>query len=131
MRIHWNEVTWYTRLMAAIVIAGGFIVAYWLGMQVQKTTDDAQYAQVLAANLQPIPSYAIRVSHARAVAKNSICNLRGTLGNGVFYNPISQTWWLDLVPRVSNPSCNPACVVSEESGQAQINWRCTSLFTPQ
>jgi len=130
MKIHWNKVTWYSRLVAVLMVAGVFLVAFWLGLQVQRTFDDANYMNAVEANSQPIPNYALRVSHARAVAENSICNLRGTLGNGVFYDPNNQSWWLDMVARNPQPDCNPACVVSEATGQAQVNWRCTSSFAP-
>lgn len=35
MKIEWNRVTWYSKLIAVIVFVGTFFVGFWLGMQVR------------------------------------------------------------------------------------------------
>jgi hypothetical protein len=66
---------------------------------------------------------------AFAFARNSTCAQEGNLTQTAYYNPNSRTWWIDLEPFSSNPLCNPACVVNETGG-AEINWRCTGLVPP-
>jgi DNA-binding PucR family transcriptional regulator len=41
------------------------------------------------------------------------------------YNENTKTWWIDLHPNEEKSGCNPACVVSEATKTAEINWRCT------
>ena len=47
-----------------------------------------------------------------------------------YYNENSKTWWFDANLNATQAGCNPACVVSEDTGQAEINWRCTGLREP-
>ena len=46
------------------------------------------------------------------------------------YNENSKTWWFDANLNATKPGCTPACVVSEETKTAEINWRCTGLIPP-
>ena len=52
------------------------------------------------------------------------------LGSGTF-NGNSKTWWFEANLNASKYGCNPACVVSEVTKTAEINWRCTGLITPK
>ncbi|HDS45722.1 MAG TPA: hypothetical protein ENN68_06495 [Methanomicrobia archaeon] len=52
----------------------------------------------------------------------------GTLTGTYVYNDYTRTWWLDLEPFTPHEGCNPACVVSEDTRTAEINWRCTGLL---
>ena len=56
--------------------------------------------------------------------------LEGTLTDNYFCNPNSGTWWIDFVPDEPKEGCNPACVVFVDSGQTEINWRCSGLVSP-
>lgn len=47
------------------------------------------------------------------------------------YNANSQTWWFDADLKSTPAGCHPACVVSEETKTAEINWRCTGLIIPE
>lgn len=47
------------------------------------------------------------------------------------YNEETKTWWFDANLNATKPGCNPACVVSEETGKAELNWRCTGLIVPE
>jgi hypothetical protein len=67
---------------------------------------------------------------ARAIAENSTCMQEGTLTDTYFYNEYTRTWWIDLEPFVPHEGCNPACVVSEDTHTAEVNWRCTGLLPP-
>ncbi|MFH1054997.1 MAG: Kazal-type serine protease inhibitor family protein [Candidatus Altiarchaeota archaeon] len=63
------------------------------------------------------------------IAEGSECAQEGALTDRVTYNGYTRTWWIDLEPIGPNPQCNPACVVSEDTRTAEINWRCTGLIT--
>ena len=67
---------------------------------------------------------------ALAIAReNKECSMAGILADEYFYNENSRTWWIDLerTPELEKDGCNPACVVSEETKTAEVNWRCTGL----
>ena len=68
---------------------------------------------------------------AQAVAVVSNCVKEGTLSDKALYNVETRTWWIELAPFVEKSGCGPACVVSEDSRTADINWRCTGLIAPQ
>ena len=57
------------------------------------------------------------------------CSMAGILTDEYFYNENSKTWWIDLerMPELEKDGCNPACVVSEETKMAEVNWRCMGL----
>lgn len=67
---------------------------------------------------------------ALALAQNSSCAVDGNLTGKGDYNAYTRTWWLEFIPSTPNPLCNPACVVDEATGTADINWRCTGLIPP-
>ncbi len=63
---------------------------------------------------------------ALEIAENSDCMQEGNLTDTIVYNEYTETWWIDF--DIEIPGCNPACVVSEETKTAEINWRCTGLI---
>ncbi len=65
---------------------------------------------------------------ALIIAQESECVEEGQLTDRVSYNENTLTWWIDL--DAEKPGCSPACVVSEATGMAEINWRCTGLIAP-
>lgn len=70
----------------------------------------------------------LNLSQARAIAEKSSCMAEGSLTNESMYNNNSKTWWIGLNISEPKSGCNPACVVYEENGTAEINWRCTGLI---
>jgi hypothetical protein len=64
---------------------------------------------------------------AKAIAEID-CKKDGKLAGGWFYNLNTKTWWFET--DIEKQGCAPACVVSEETKKAEINWRCTGLITP-
>jgi hypothetical protein len=64
---------------------------------------------------------------ARAIAEATCIKGGESLEPG-YYNENSKTWWFDANLNATQEGCNPACVVSEETGTAEINWRCTGLL---
>lgn len=65
-------------------------------------------------------------SEAKVIAESSCIKGGEALGAGSF-NPNSKTWWFDANLNSTHDGCNPACVVSEDTKIAEINWRCTGL----
>ncbi len=68
-------------------------------------------------------------SEARAIAERTCIKGGESLSPGS-YNENSKTWWFDANLNSIHEGCNPACVVSEETNIAEINWRCTGLEEP-
>ena len=71
----------------------------------------------------------ITLKEALEIAQSSVCVEEGALTGQTIYNENTKTWWIDLHPNEEKPGCNPACVVSEATKTAEINWRCTGLIT--
>lgn len=69
----------------------------------------------------------ITEEEAVAIAQNSSCIEEGGLSDKIMYNEFTRTWWIDM--DIEKPGCAPACVVSEDSLTAEINWRCTGLLS--
>jgi hypothetical protein len=72
--------------------------------------------------------YKMTYSEARKIAEEKCVG--GSLTDNHFCNPDSGTWWIDFIPDEPKEGCNPACVVFVDSGQTEINWRCTGLVIP-
>jgi len=64
---------------------------------------------------------------AKIIAEKT-CIKWGESLNKWIYNENSKTWWFDANLNATKPGCNPACVVSESTKTAEINWRCTWLI---
>lgn len=67
-------------------------------------------------------------AEARAIAEKSCIKGGEALTTGGTYNANSKTWWFDANLNTTQEGCNPACVVSETTKTAEINWRCTGLI---
>lgn len=65
-------------------------------------------------------------AEARVIAEKSCIKGGETLAAGT-YNKNSKTWWYDANLNSTREGCSPACVVSEETRTAEVNWRCTGL----
>lgn len=67
---------------------------------------------------------------ALEIAKSSECAEKGDLTDNYMYNENTKTWWIDLDMKeeFKKEICNPACVVSEDTKTAEINWRCTGVL---
>lgn len=108
-------------VLAAVVIL--LAAGYWYMVSVVKSpeTDQGNGGETMIS--------LITSQEAIAIAQQSDCVKEGALSENIFYNPNSKTWWIDL--NAEKPGCNPACVVSEETRTAEINWRCTGLIPPE
>jgi hypothetical protein len=75
---------------------------------------------------QTVNQVALTEKEARVIAEKTCINSSESLKKGA-YNQYTKTWWFDANLNSSQEGCNPACVVSEETKTAEINWRCTGL----
>ena len=75
------------------------------------------------------PTGNMNQNEALQIARASVCVQEGPLKeNTIFYNDVTQTWWIDL--DVQKTGCSPACVVNAVTRTAEVNWRCTGLIPP-
>lgn len=51
----------------------------------------------------------------------------GALKETHFCNDSTGTWWIDFSPDILKEGCNPACVIFVDTGETEINRRCTGL----
>ncbi len=68
-------------------------------------------------------------AQAKVIAENTCIKGGESLAPG-YYNEGTKTWWFDANLNSTREGCNPACVVSEDTKTAEINWRCTGLIKP-
>lgn len=73
------------------------------------------------------PTTTLSEAEAKTIAQNTCIKGGDSLGEGM-HNEGTKTWWFDANLNAAKPGCNPACVVSEETKTAEINWRCTGLL---
>jgi hypothetical protein len=78
---------------------------------------------------EPVQSASLIKEEAAAIAERDCIKGGETLEPGI-YNEATRTWWFDANLNATRPGCNPACVVSEDTGIAEINWRCTGAIPP-
>jgi hypothetical protein len=70
-----------------------------------------------------------KMTYEQALEKAVGCK-DGELQETHFCNDSTGTWWIDFVPNEVKDGCNPACVVFVDTGETEINWRCTGLREP-
>ena len=69
----------------------------------------------------------MHIEQAKIAAMGSNCITEGgILTESYLCNPNTGTWWIDLY--LEKEGCNPACVIDVNTGEAEINWRCTGLL---
>lgn len=94
--------------------------------------DDMLVVPVFFEQGDEAPSSFGRESAFLIARESKECSNAGILTDKIVYNENSKTWWIDLerMPELEKDGCNPACVVSEETRTAEVNWRCTGLREP-
>jgi len=98
------------------------------GSSVGRVGPNCEFAPCPGEN-QPTTT-ALSEDEARAIAEESCIKGGEALAAGS-YNEITKTWWFDANLNATREGCNPACVVSDETKTAEINWRCTGLIPPE
>lgn len=72
----------------------------------------------------------LTLEQAKVIAEKDCLKSGESLEEPGYYNENTKTWWFDANLKEVDPGCNPACVVSEQTQTAEINWRCTGLIEP-
>lgn len=75
-------------------------------------------------------SSALTMYEAERIAEQYCIKGGEALGMGT-YNESTRTWWFDANLNATREGCNPACVVSEDTRTAEINWRCNGARIPE
>ena len=76
-----------------------------------------------------VSSVKLSETEARSLAEGACVKGGEALARG-YYNENSRTWWFDANLNSTRPGCHPACVVSEDTKAAEVNWRCMGLKDP-
>lgn len=92
-------------------------------------TPTAQTPPVASPTSTEQTTSGLTAAEAQEIAEASCIKGGGALEPG-YYNEGTKTWWFDANLNATREGCNPACVVSEETKTAEINWRCTGLQEP-
>jgi len=82
---------------------------------------------------EEITSQISRDEAVKIAGQSKDCTMAGILTDKITYNAITKTWWIDLerTSELEKDGCNPACVVSEQTQTAEVNWRCTGAMLPE
>jgi len=98
------------------------------GIAPDQTSPTVGFATPSMESTQPqdMQSGSLTYEEVETIAQESACTKEGNLLDTYIYNETTKTWWIDLA--IEKEGCSPACVVSEESKTAEINWRCTGLL---
>ena len=89
-------------------------------------TETMQFGEVVQ-NFEGESAFALTEAQARVIAEASCIKGGEALAAGM-HNRNTQTWWFDANLNATRSGCSPACVVSEVSKTAEINWRCTGAI---
>lgn len=108
-------------VLGLVIIAGG-VYSYFLSFN---------SAEVAPADEGNKTEPATTEAEARAIAEKTCLKEGESLAaDAGMFNENSKTWWFDANLNEAPSGCHPACVVFEETGTAEINWRCTGLIAP-
>ena len=106
--------------IALVVVIGLGVVAVFNDLTAEPITTGIQARQIEPKNT------ILSMEQAKKIAEASDCMDEGMLTGDYFYNENSKTWWFEM--DILKHGCAPACVVSETTGNAEINWRCTGAL---
>ena len=67
------------------------------------------------------------IEQALITAQASNCSNEGILTNNYVCNENTETLWIDLTIE-NQTGCSPACVLNVNTGEAEVNYRCTGLI---
>jgi hypothetical protein len=83
---------------------------------------------VYVYSIQPRTESNLTEAQARVIAERSCIKGGEALRPGV-YDTYTKTWWFDANLNATRPGfCWPRCIVSDETGAAEINRDCTYLM---
>ncbi|MCK9351908.1 MAG: hypothetical protein WCT49_06810 [Candidatus Paceibacterota bacterium] len=107
------------------VFAVFWAATFWLLQR--PANDETPEAPKQTENNKTLSETEARTIAAETCVKGGSDSLKGSAG---IYNEVTKTWWFDANLNSTKPGCNPACVVSEQTKKAEINWRCTGAIPP-
>jgi hypothetical protein len=113
-----------TKTYIAIFLALFIVVAIWSAKTPETPDTQLPPKNSPATIINGNDEAAMKETDARIIAEQT-CIKGGEVLSAGTYNPNSKTWWFDANLNATRPGCNPACVVSEKTKTAEINWRCT------
>jgi hypothetical protein len=119
-----TNLTYILIIVVLAVLVGGGILGYYYSWI--KELDE----RLVELELK-LPETKIQKEEALDIAQQSTdCSMAGILTDEINYNAITKTWWINLerMPELEKDGCNPACVISEKTRTAEVNWRCTGLI---
>jgi len=128
-QLRWHEIKYYKHMeknKKLIYILAGLAV---LTLIIVASFVWKNYQFSITPKTKPISGQTMTEKEARMVAEKTCIKGGEALSSGS-YNEITKTWWFDANLNATREGCNPACVVSEETKTAEINWRCTGLIPP-
>lgn len=126
----WALVAIYPHLRWVAYINIPYLLWVIFATVLQLTITNLNLQPPTAPATNPIQKSIITETDARQIAEDTCVKGGGAIGKGS-YNPYSKTWWFDANLNMAQPGCFPACVVSEQTKTASINWRCTGAIPPQ
>jgi hypothetical protein len=113
--------------LSVIFFLAAVSVAWYFDDQNNRVNDNITIESQPPFEPQPVPVLTEQV--AKTIAERDCIKGGEALGPGT-YNEMTKTWWFNANLNATRPGCNPACVVSEDTGLAEINWRCTGAIPP-
>lgn len=116
-------------ILSIVFLGGIFFGIYYQTAPAQKYSEPRNDVRTLHIENEPKNDVRLTLTEkeAQVIAEQTCIKGGGTLSSGGTYNSSSKTWWFDANLNATHKGCNPACVVSEETKTAEINWRCTGL----
>lgn len=111
-------------IMAIAIAAAWYIDNLNLANSANNYISDGD--EILIESVEPV---VFGEEQARMIAERECIKGGEALGSGT-YNEATKTWWFDANLNAIQPGCDPACVVSEKTRMAEINWRCTGAIPP-
>ncbi|MFH0852094.1 MAG: hypothetical protein V1845_00585 [bacterium] len=109
------------KLFIFLIIIAALLAGYWYFYR----TPAAE-----APETSESPKTGLNQTEARQIAEATCIKGGESLAASGLYNENSKSWWFDANLNATQQGCNPACVVSEDTKTAEVNWRCTGLGEP-
>ncbi|MFC2143288.1 hypothetical protein ACFLQN_02720 [Candidatus Aenigmatarchaeota archaeon] len=128
-------------MKTGIIIITTLFISVLVAGCIQDSSEITNFEECLAAGYDIMESHPrqcvfgdqifveeITLSIEEAISLAGPCLEEGTLTENAIHNENTNTWWIDLEPFEPLDGCNPACVIYEITGEAEINWRCTGAL---
>jgi hypothetical protein len=115
-----------------------FLIIIISGCVTQLTEEQSDNSNIVIEDgeiCQANSGVSIALGEAMIIAGDSECVKIGAVKEDCNCNEHTATCWLDIdltnEMKEEKSGCSPACVVSLETREAEINWRCTGAVEPE